>query len=135
MPVFHTEREGTFYILQWSYLCIITLGEINKRRDYGSCIFIFVLIIVLCKVEEQTLKGHSETTRKVYLETGKVHISGLFQGETFFFFWLECILHLSECMTISQCMTQMGDLQRQPIFAILHPFIPFPSVHQMSSMR
>lgn len=30
--------------------------------------------------------GHSETTRKVYPVTGKVHISGLFQGETFFFF-------------------------------------------------
>lgn len=37
-------------------------------------------------------------------------------------------------MTISQGMTQMGDLQRQPIFAILHPFIPYP-VHQMSSMH
>lgn len=80
--------------------------------------------------------GHSEATRKVYPVTGKVHISGLFQGETFFF-WLECVFHLSECMTISQVegMTQMDNLQRQSIFAILHPFIPYPSVHQMSSMR
>lgn len=40
-------------------------------------------------------------------------------------------------MTISQVegMTQMGNLQRQSIFAILHPFIPYPSVHQMSIMR